>query len=91
MKDHQEASLLNAKHGVFVMKIPDAGFQNPFDSFVLSNVPAYIVIQYEAQSRNQKEFFMIDIDVWCNEKNVSVRRSLTLDRAREIGVTHNLS
>ena len=75
---HQVEALLNAKHGVLVYKIPDAGYQNPFDAFCLASVPAYVVIKYP------KSFELISIDVWEQEKKSSHRKSLTYGRAREI-------
>lgn len=83
--DHQISSLYAAKHGNLVMKIPDTGFQNPFDSFMMVMVPAYVVIMFKAQERNRKEFIMVDIDTFCEEKRISDRKSLTEDKAKEIG------
>lgn len=75
---HQVSALNQAKNGVMVFKIPDCGYQNPFDGFCLANVPAYVVIKYP-------DFFcMIDIDDWKNEDKMSIRRSLTATRAKEI-------
>lgn len=76
---HQAEALYNAKHGVFVHKIPDVGYQNPFDSFSLAGVPAYVVIKYPAF------FCLIDIDRFLEERDVlSTRKSLTSERAKEI-------
>ncbi len=76
---HQVEALHNAKHGVLVHKIPDVGYQNPFDSFCLTATPAYIVIKFP-------EFFcLIDIDTFIEERDVlSSRKSLTSERAWEI-------
>ena len=76
--EHQVSSLLQAKHGVLVFKIPDVGYRNPFDCFCLSNMPAYVVIKYPDFN------CMIDIDDWVFESMVSERRSLTDVRAKEI-------
>lgn len=77
---HQVKALENAKNGVLVYKIPDVGFQNPFDCFCLVKVPAYVVIKF-------KDFFcLIDIDDWTNEVKRSKRKSLTSTRAKEIAV-----
>lgn len=84
VKEHQENALYAAKHGNFTYKIPDDSIgQKPFDCFMLVMVPAFVVIMF--YRRGQKEFFMIDIDIWLREKQDSVRRSLTEERAREIG------
>lgn len=76
--EHQVNSLLQSKHGVLVFKIPDVGYRNPFDSFCLSNMPAYVVIKYPDFN------CMIDIDDWVHESTISKRRSLTDARAKEI-------
>jgi len=87
--DHQITALRVAKHGVMSYKIPDVGYdQKPFDCFVLVNIPSYVVIMFYKQ--NQKEFFMIDVDDFIKEKETSKRKSLTEDRAREIGQTYVL-
>lgn len=75
---HQRGALRNAKGGTFVFKIPDAGYQNPFDSFCLHEVPAYVVIKYP-------DFFcLVGIQDFLEEEIISDRRSLTADRARKI-------
>ena len=89
VKPHQEAALFNVKHGTFVFKIPDTGnVQNPFDSFLFKNAPAFVVIMFNSKSH---DFVMIDIDVWMEEKKVSQRKSLLDSRAREIGYVCTLS
>lgn len=56
----------------------------PFDA-VLFCGKGYIVIQYW-RPRN-KEFFIIPVEKWVDEVENSQRKSLTEDRAREIGIT----
>ncbi len=77
---HQLEALENVRHGTFVFKIPDAGYQNPFDCFSLHQMPAYIVIRYP------KTVELIPIDAFILEKNTSKRKSLTAKRASEISV-----
>ncbi len=78
LQDHQAQSLLQARWETFVFKIPDAGYQNPFDCFSLCGVPAYVVIKYP-------DFFcLIDIETFQLESSKSKRRSLTAVRAKEI-------
>src|SRR3990167_3383382 len=72
VKEHQIQALYHAKHGTISFKIPDCGFQNPFDLFQLVQVPAYIVVRFES-----KNFYFLDIDDFINLKNTSVRKSLT--------------
>ena len=85
MVPHQEQALLVVTQGIFVHKIVDCGFQNPFDTVCLVKVPAYVVIQF--WKPGNKEFFMIDIETFIAEKQGSLRKSLTEGRAREIGTT----
>lgn len=76
--EHQEQALWHTKNKKLVYKIPDVGYQNPYDCICLSGVGAYVVVKYP-------DFFcLIDIDDWLNEKKRSQRRSLTASRADEI-------
>jgi len=86
VKDHQMTALYHAKHGNFVYKIPDdAVSEKPFDAFMLVMVPSYVVVMFRSKERGQREFVMIDIDAWISEKKISERKSLTEERAKEIG------
>lgn len=78
VQPHQILALENARHGTFVFKIPDLGYQNPFDCFCLHRVPAWVVIKYD------KHFCMISIDNFTAEKLKSQSKSLSFDRAKEI-------
>jgi len=55
------------------------------DYTFLKNTPTYIVIKYP------KEFFIIPIQDFIKEKDSSKRKSLTEDRAREIGQAYFLA
>lgn len=88
VEPHQIQALLNAKHQHIEFKIPDVGYQNPFDCFRLEHVPAFVVIMF--YRRGQKEFFMIDIDDFVSEIQISERKSLTENRVREIGLSASL-
>lgn len=83
---HQLIALRAAKHNRIAYKIADdsVGFK-PFDCFHIREVPAYIVIMY--YTRGEKKFYMIDVDVWDKEVKISKRKSLTKERAAEIGLT----
>ena len=74
----------HAKHGTWNFKIPDAGFQNPFDGVQFHKTESYVII-FWYQKRDDKRFTMIDVDDFMKEKESSVRRSLTYDRSCEIG------
>ena len=71
VKEHQEHALLVAKHSNLLYKIPDSGFQNPFDGVSLTKVSAVILLFFG------NDFFMIDIDDWVEMKKNSNRRSIT--------------
>lgn len=83
---HQKNALTRAVLGCVRHKISDSGFdQKPFDHFTICNSPAYVVVMF--YKRGQKEFYMIPISKWETEETLSKRKSLTEDRAREIGIT----
>lgn len=80
VQPHQVAALWHVKHRKLYFKIPDAGYQNPFDSFILASMPAYVVVRYPSRA-----FYLIDIDDFIHERDIlSARKSLTEDRAKEI-------
>lgn len=78
VKEHQKKALYNVKHGIFVYKIVDCGYQNPFDCFSLYYSRAFVVIKFPSF------FCVIDIDIWLEEEKTSNRKSLTSLRAKEI-------
>jgi hypothetical protein len=80
LAEHQELALINAKHKALVFKIPDAGYQNPFDCFCLNKTPAFVVILYPS-----KKFYLIDIDNFIFYRdNRAKRKSLTEEEAQSI-------
>lgn len=84
VKDHQIANLYQAKHSLWNFKIPDAGFQNPFDGLQLYRTDAFVIV-FWYQFRNDKRFTIIDIDDFLAEKEKEGRKSLTYERASIIG------
>jgi len=90
LKEHQLHSLWAVKHGSLVFKIPDLGFQNPYDSFKMSGLPAFVVVLFYKGPGKKREFVMIDVDMWAREEKKSMRKSLTEERAREIGKSYTL-
>ena len=80
---HQKEALLLSKHSILTHKIPDLGLRNPFDVFCVTNVLAFVVVMF--YERGQKEFYLIDIDCWVKEEGLSKRKSLTKERAEQIG------
>lgn len=84
--DHQKDALLHVKCTQIGYKIPDVGMgQKPFDFFILRKEHAYVVCMF--YTRGCKTFYMIDIENWISEENFNTRKSLTEDRAKEIGFT----
>ena len=84
--EHQVRALKIAKHGVLRYKIPDCGYQNPFDIIVLAKVPAFVVIVFY-KPRKPIEFLFIDIDVFMQEKEISKRKSLTEETAKKLSTS----
>lgn len=83
VQTHQEDALDAVVNKSLYYKIPDDSIgAKPFDCFYLHNLLAYVVISYGRQLRS---FVFIPIDVWKHEKITSKRRSLTYDRALQIG------
>lgn len=79
VQEHQLDALLAAKHDGLLYKAPDdsRGIK-PFDMFFLYNARAFVVIRYP-------DFFcLIDVEVFIEERQISERKSLTAQRAREI-------
>lgn len=93
VKPHQIQGLKEVKYGFLFHKISDApifgGMKSrftkpkPFDCFVLSG-QAYVCIMFY-KPRQKKEFIMIEVTDYEMEMLSSTRKSLTEDRAKEIG------
>lgn len=79
VQDHQIAALMQATRETLYHKIPDVGFQNPFDCFCLYRVNAYVVIRY-----GSGRWYGILVDVFEWERGKSERKSLTEERARKL-------
>lgn len=79
VKDHQIAALKLAKGSGLLWKIADdSRGVKPFDYFYLRGAGGYIVIKYT------RCFVIIDVDIFIEEKEISFRKSLTIERALEI-------
>lgn len=89
LAEHQRNALLAARTGEgATFKIPDAGYQNPFDCFKISRSLAFVVLMYYAPRK--RDFVMVPIEKWCEEETTSKRKSLTEARAKEIGKVYTL-
>jgi hypothetical protein len=83
VKAHQIAALEASKWGCLVYKIPDVGYQNPFDCFSLSNVPSYVVIYYQ----KHHFFCLVDVETFVLESQRNSKKSLSYSRAKDIAQT----
>lgn len=80
---HQVAALQAVKTRGMEYKIPDDTLgSKPFDCFRLHG-PAYVVVMF--YTRACRRFYLIDVDRWVEESQASARKSLTEERAAEIG------
>jgi len=79
VEDHQIEGLLAAKSNGFVWKLSDADMRTkPFDSFNTMPAPSFVVIKFP------DGFYIIPVDRFVLEKEISERESLTVDRAKEL-------
>lgn len=84
VEEHQVYYLTQAKHGKVVWKISDLDLRTkPFDSFVLQNSKAFVVILFYT-ARQPKVACCIDIDDFLDEQKTCGRKSLTRERAIEL-------
>src|SRR3990167_2011484 len=86
VKDHQIAALLaanNNERGLY-FKMPDCGWTNPCDCYILRQTPAFVVVMF--YKRGQKEFFMIPVRNFVTSKANSLRKSLTEADCGRIGI-----
>jgi len=60
---HQVEALNAVRDGIFMYKIPDAGWQNPFDMFVMSGQKAFVVLAFMTPRKKSRVWF-IDIRVF---------------------------
>ncbi|MCP5375201.1 MAG: hypothetical protein H6743_03795 [Rickettsiaceae bacterium] len=88
VQEHQIQSLKIAKWYCFVYKLSDLDrMQKPCDGVTISGAGLLIFHwHYKIGRSYNKEFFIIDIDRFVQEKEESNRLSLTEDRAREIAM-----
>jgi len=87
VQEHQIVALLAAKsrNGILYKAPDDSRGVKPFDLFYLRSADAYVVIKYPGV------FFIIEVEDFFREQTVSKRKSLTLERAREISFIEVLS
>ena len=87
---HQAKSLWLTKHSHLTFKPPDYGNRNPFDCTYWAGCEAYVVVCYYLKRGDMSKAIFIDIDDWIREEKNSNRKSLTKQRALEIGIERNI-
>lgn len=76
--EHQRQALLNTRHSTLVYKIPDVGFQNPYDVVCLTEQPAYVVVKFKSGVS------IIPIDTFLLAESRSKRKSLEWKVAKNL-------
>jgi len=72
VQPHQVDALVQVRENFFSFKIPDAGYQNPFDMFIMNKQRAYVVMAF-LTPRQPAKVWVIDIRVFLTmreERNV---------------------
>jgi len=75
LKEHQRHALEVATNSEMYFKVPDAGFQNPADSFILKRAQSYLVVYFEKTK-----------EVWALKIQDVPPGSVSLDLATERGL-----
>lgn len=75
LAEHQEHALLLASNDGMAWKIPDCGFQNPFDAFTFKNTAAYVVVIFPPTA------YFVPIEAWCAAQEKTTRKSCTIPMA----------
>jgi len=90
VKPHQRRSLKLAQK-CLIWKIPDDSMgEKPFDCFQIKDAESFVAILWYVP-RKPKEFTLIEVDAYIAEMESSKRKSLTKDRACDIGILYNLN
>lgn len=84
--NHQIGNLMKSKHQRLNIKIRDVGVaRKEFDGMTLEKVPSWTICCYPADNKDGYNCYSIDIDDWYNERRTCGRKSLTEDRAKQLG------
>lgn len=89
VQEHQIGALKQVKHNFFSYKIPDAGWQNPFDLLILSGAESYVVLAYEHVDKPKYSFYIIDIDEFLRIQELEERKSATEGMLEGYGFTRH--
>lgn len=83
LQPHQEEKMLEAER-VYGYKIADIGrIKKPFDGIAVYGAAAFVVVIF--YKPNATAIYEIDIRTFIHEREHSKRKSLTHERARDIG------
>lgn len=84
--DHQISYLMRAKRQRLNIKIRDVGVsRKEFDGMTFEKSPSWCLCCYPADNKDGYNCYSIDIDDWYNERRTCGRKSLTEDRAKQLG------
>ena len=81
LKEHQRHALTIATNGAMYFKIPDAGFQNPVDAFILKHQQSYLVIYFDLKPP----------ETWVLRIQDVPDGSVSIDLAKRVGLPLPLS
>lgn len=82
--DHQIRSLLKARKQRFNYKIQDVGIaRKPFDGFTVEKSPAWCILCYPTP--HGYVAYAVDVLDWYQERRTCGRKSITKERAEELG------
>lgn len=88
VSEHQLEALTAVRDGVFTYKIPDAGWQNPFDLFMLREQYAYVVLVF-LKKREKASVWFVDVGVFkelqANSEHKSLNESALMRALEEYG------
>jgi hypothetical protein len=84
--NEQITVLMRAKHQRYDYKIRDTSLDKMrVDGFTFIKSPSWCICCYPAENRDGYNAYAIDIDVWYQERRTCGRKSLTEERAIELG------
>lgn len=89
VKPHQLEGLLTVGRKLVYKISDDSREQKPFDCFVMTECPGYVVIYF--YKRGNKAFYMIEISEWLSYENISSRKSITEEECQRIGKVGTLA
>ena len=75
LKEHQRHALEIATNGSMYFKIPDAGWQNPCDSFIMKKAQSYLAIYFD----------LTPPETWVLKIQDVPETSINIDYCRKVG------